>query len=638
MTVEPATLDFDDGQPACRRYGDVYASRDGALAQARHVFLGGNDLPARWAGREQYVIVETGFGLGVNFLAAWQCWRDDPRRPRRLHFVSIERHPLAADDLLRAVPEALRPLAAPLAAQWPLPLPGLHRLEFDDARVVLTLALGDAGELVPQLVLGADAFFLDGFAPDRNPAMWSPPLLKALARLARPAATLATWCTAAAVREALAASGFTVGRRPGFGRKREMLAARFEPRWKLRRHEPPLPRTGERRALVVGAGLAGCAAAQALARRGWQVEVVDAGAAAAGGASALPWGLLHPQLARDDNVLARLTRAGFLLGTAQLASLRNAASLWRPAGVLQQARNDAEVEAMAATLRALPMPPSYVRWLDAAEATLQLGLRPRRGGYWFERGGIVSAQRWCRAMLDAAAVPLHGGVAVRSLEASADGWRLRDAQGGDLGAAPVLIVAAALASPALLPITAAVRPVRGRLSIVGSKALAGLRAGLAGDGYAVLAPDGFAAAGASYEFEPEAGSRWALDDDIHRGNLQRLQRLLAQPVAAQVTGLFDGLRCVAHDRLPLAGPVADEAAANARAGELRGAQFADLPRLPGLYASFAFGSRGLALAPLAAELIAAQLEGEPWPIERDLAAAIDPARFHLRRLRSARTS
>jgi tRNA 5-methylaminomethyl-2-thiouridine biosynthesis bifunctional protein len=231
IPIEPADLEFDDsGNAFSRRYGDVYASRDGALGQARHVFLGGNALPSRWAQREQFVIFETGFGLGVNFLATWQQWRDDPLRPRRLHFVSVELHPPRADDLRRAA-APLESIAAELAAAWPLPLPGLHRLEFEDGGVVLTLGFGDAAALVPRLALGADAFFLDGFAPDRNPVMWSAPLLKSLARMARRSATLATWCTARTVRDALAASGFVVERRAGFGHKRAMLAARFEPRW-----------------------------------------------------------------------------------------------------------------------------------------------------------------------------------------------------------------------------------------------------------------------------------------------------------------------------------------------------------------------------------------------------------------------
>jgi tRNA 5-methylaminomethyl-2-thiouridine biosynthesis bifunctional protein len=154
----------------------------------------------------------------------------------------------------------------------------------------------------------------------------------------------------------------------------------------------------------------------------------------------------------------------------------------------------------------------------------------------------------------------------------------------------------------------------------------------------VRAPDGTVGAGASYEFAPETGgdAGCASVEEIHRGNLQRLGRLLADAAPVEVTGVFDGVRCVSHDRLPLAGPVADEAAAMAQAASLRGAHLADLPRLAGLFATFALGSRGLTLAPLAGELIAAQVEGEPWPVERDLAAAIDPARFLLRRLRGGR--
>lgn len=642
--VEPAALEFDaGGHPYSSRYGDVYASRDGALGQARHVFLGGNELPLRWAGRGQFVVLETGFGLGTNFLAAWQAWRDDPERPGRLHFVSVERHPLAAADLQRAAPAPLQPLALQLAAQWPLPLPGLHRLPFEGERVVLTLALGDAAELLPQLLLGADAFFLDGFAPDRNPAMWSPPLVKALARLARPGATLATWCTAGAVREALAASGFAVQRRRGYGHKREMLAARFEPRWKLRRREPPLPYAGDRQAVIVGAGLAGCAAAQALARRGWQVELLDAGGEPAGGASALPWGLLHPQVSPDDNLLARLTRAGFLLGRRQLAQPHCADGLpiWHECGVLQQAGDDGQADAMRQAMARLDLPPQYVQWLEAEAAAQRAGVALRRGGLWFGHGGVVSSRRWCEAMLESAPgrIALRPGSRAARLIRGADGWRVEDHCGRTLGAAPVLVVAAALASPELIGLQCApVRPVRGRLSLLRAGDLASLRVGLAGDGYAVRGPDGSVGVGASYEFAPagagEAG--YASDEAIHRGNLQRLQRLLADPGPVGIAGTFDGVRCVARDRLPLAGQVADEAAALARAQSLGGAQLADLPRRPGLYASFALGSRGLTLAPLAGELIAAQLEGEPWPVERDLAAAIDPARFLLRRLRSGR--
>ena len=240
MTVEPAALSYDGhGTPTSERYGDVYASRDGALGQARHVFLGGTATAERWRGRPQFVILENGFGLGVNFLAAWQAWRAEPARPHRLHFVSIERHPLPASALVEATPPELAELAAQLAAQWPRPIAGLHRCEFESGRVVLTLAFGDARALAPALRLGADALFLDGFAPDRNPEMWEPALLRSLARLVRPDSRVATWSTARPVRDALAVAGYQLELVAGFGRKRQMLVGRYAPRYAVRRHDRP---------------------------------------------------------------------------------------------------------------------------------------------------------------------------------------------------------------------------------------------------------------------------------------------------------------------------------------------------------------------------------------------------------------
>ena len=232
MPLEAACLTLAaNGTPFSPIYNDIYHSSAGAHAQANHVFLAGNGLPERWAQRAQFSIVETGFGLGLNFLATWQAWRDDPRRCRTLHFVSLEKHPLAVADLAQvhaAWPE-LAPLAEELRRHWPALEAGAHELEFDGGRVRLTLYFGDAVTLLPTLDTAADAFYLDGFSPAKNPELWSPALCGLLARLAQPGATLATWSVAGGVRRALAAAGFVVARRPGFAGKRQMLVGRFGP-------------------------------------------------------------------------------------------------------------------------------------------------------------------------------------------------------------------------------------------------------------------------------------------------------------------------------------------------------------------------------------------------------------------------
>ena len=164
--VATGTLDFDeDGTPRSPDYGDVYHARAGAWAQAEHVFLRGNGLPQRWQGRRRFTVLETGFGLGNNFLATWQAWRLSPQRPERLDFISVEKHPLRRDDLARAhrgrhSPEA-QPLVDALLAAWPPLTPDIHTLLFDGGRVRLLLVFADIADAVPELVAGVDAFFLE---------------------------------------------------------------------------------------------------------------------------------------------------------------------------------------------------------------------------------------------------------------------------------------------------------------------------------------------------------------------------------------------------------------------------------------------------------------------------------------------
>src|SRR4051812_32352634 len=204
-TVEPGRFELREATPYSPAFADVYHSAAGGLAQARHVFLAGNGLPQRWRSRERFVILETGFGFGVNFLATWRAWKDDPARPRRLHYVAIEKHPFTLADL-RALHDAypeVREEAAALHAAWPPLVSGSHRLELGD--VVLTLFFADVA-ILRDLRLAADAVYLDGFAPAKNPEMWTHSVMRALSRATADGATVATWSVASAVRDALHAT------------------------------------------------------------------------------------------------------------------------------------------------------------------------------------------------------------------------------------------------------------------------------------------------------------------------------------------------------------------------------------------------------------------------------------------------
>ena len=632
--IIPPTPAFDAaGTPYSPEYGDVYHSGDSGPGQARHVFLGGNNLPARWAGGRVFTVLETGFGFGLNFLATWAAWRADTARPERLHFVSIEKHPFAREELatLHARYPEFAPLAAQLQAVWPLPLPGLHRLHFEDGRVTLTLALGDIAGVLPKLRLAADAIYLDGFAPDRNPDMWTPAVMKALARLARPGATAATYTTARAVRDSLAAAGFAPELRPGFGRKRQMLAARFSPPRPPRHAPTAAPHWSERRAIVIGAGLAGAAVAERLTARGWAIELIERHAGPAAEASGMPAGIFHPQVSRDDSILSRLTRAGVLYALDRWRALEAAGHglTWGHCGVLQVAKDARDEARMAAAVRALGFPAGYADFLPRGAAAACTGVDVSAGGWWFPESGWMQPGALVNAQLAAAdsgsRLVRHFGRAVHALARGGDCWEARAEDGATIASAPVVVLANSHDAARLVPLGAPLRRVRGQLTVLPAGSLPRLGAALAGLGHLVPTGNGAAVAGATYDFEDEDAEP---SEEGHAGNLARLERLLPGSAAhldpARLAGAV-GFRCVAPDRLPLIGAMPDIQAArpDARA----------IPRLHGLYGALGYASRGLTWAALGGELIASAIEGEPLPLESDLADAVDPARFALRHAR-----
>ncbi len=221
------TLDWQDGQPFCTRFGDVYFSCDSGLEETRHVFLRGNRLPERFAALsagQSFTIGETGFGTGLNFLCAWQLFEQLAPPDAELDFVSVEKFPLQTEELRAALalwPE-LHAYATSLLAQWPQITPGWNQWSFAGGRMRLVLAYCDVLQALPEFA-AANAWFLDGFSPARNPEMWAQPVLDAIAHASHPGATLATYTSAGWVRRGLQQAGFSVEKAEGFGRKREML-------------------------------------------------------------------------------------------------------------------------------------------------------------------------------------------------------------------------------------------------------------------------------------------------------------------------------------------------------------------------------------------------------------------------------
>ena len=663
--------------PACSPFGanptearvagawaDSHLAPASALARAHQVYIKGNDLPGRWQGRSRFVVLEIGFGLGHNFLATWDTWRRDPQRCDRLHFVAIENHPARLQDLQQAhahahaqsappAPPALPALSAQLLNSWPVLTPNVHRLEFDSGRVTLLLALGDVAELLPGLRTSADAFFLNGFAPACNPDMWQLRILKALYRQAAPGATLAACSTAPALHADLTTAGFAPVLASRADGSADFTRAVHRPRAALRARSVAasngsagIPRT----AVVIGAGLAGAAAAQALAHQGLQVTVLETCAEAASRASGNAVGLFHGTVNGDDGRHARLHRAAALMAERIYASAITQGVPGQQAGLLRLEQRPGGLADMEALIARQGWPVNYVQALSAAAASQRAGVPLSLPAWFYPGGGWISPPLWVQAALLTKGVALLLNRSVQMLQRVGAQWQALGGQGQLLAQSDVVVLAHAQSAAVLVQrLGHAAWPLhstQGQLTQVPCPSGFQLQLPVAGDGYVVqlaagqnsanaAASNGHLWCGASSTVGEPSGEAWpAVTADAHWQNLQRLHRLTSLPVPQPLPALGGraGWRLHTSDGLPIAGQMP---LLQWPAGQ-RQDQPRLLPREPGLFVLTALGARGLTLAPLLAQLVAAQAVGAPWPLEQDLADAVDPARWRVRSFRKGR--
>ena len=671
--IQPAQLTFSpEGTPISTLFSDIYYSADGGPGQAQHVFVQGNNLAERWARRRNFTVLENGFGAGLNFLTTWAAWHNDPQRPDKLHYLATDLHPLPEQDLalLHAPWPELELFAAALRSAWPLLVAGFHRLEFADGHVVLTLMLGDSEKNLRKLNAHVDAFYLDGFDPNKNPQMWSASLLHRCEQLAAADATFATWCVAGQVRKALNEAGFITEKRPGFGRKREMLVGKVAERRNLPRPAPP---PQDRHVVIIGAGLAGCASAERLAARGWQVDLFDRHAAPAEEASGNLAGIVRPLLTRDDSHAARLSRACFLYllrqwqGLNQKLNQTDVSPRGKLNGFFQLAHGASEAAHQREWLAESGLPSQYVQFIEQSIASQYLGANTPQGGYWFPSGGWINPPSLCQAWLKAGGhnIRFHANSEISHLQYHADQWQLLDVNQQCLARASHVIfatgaqgfqpttahnathiathnathIATKLTSISEILAGLPIQPVRGQVSHIAAGKLPALKHAISGDGYLTPAVDGLHCLGASYIKDASQDAQTTLSYHEHAENLQRLSRMLLDSALnstlppAELAGRV-GLRATTPDHLPLVG-----ALPNLKADFTQDTRLKDFPRQTGLYGLLGAGSRGLVWTALLAEQLASLINAEPLPLEKDLSDAVDPARFALRQCaRASRTN
>jgi len=623
--------DINGQAPRSVFFDDIYFSGDGP-AETAHVFLAGNGLPTRFEHATRFSIGELGFGTGLNFLCAWDAWEKAAKPPgAKLSFFSVEAFPIAPDDLVRAHLNwpALARLSAALRAVMAPPHRGFHRIEIA-CDVTLTLFIGDAADALSALEGAIDAWFLDGFSPAKNPAMWAPDLMRKIACASNDGASVATFTVAGDVRRSLSGAGFTVEKRPGFGRKREMLTgALMQKPARLSRRKPWFTAANPQRfnpgasVGVIGAGIAGASLAHALTRVGFCPTVYETNAPASG-ASGNPAGIIMARLDAADTPDGRFHESAYLHVLRLLNSLNDNAdgNIYRPCGVTQLAVNDEDAAKRDKRLARKALPDG---WMEQ-----------RGDGVHFPQGGVVDPTAFVRALLGATRVVQAQIVKLSTIN---NQWALKTGTGETLCHDAVIIAngldALCFSQVRSLPLSGAA----GQIDWF-PEARAPDHALVFGP-YAAPAPQGGLVIGATYERtqhrKPPPASALASQSNI----------AAVAPYIGDIAATLDigaarpraSMRAVTPDGMPVAGPVPDWGFfSGAYDGVRHGRREAFAPGqyLPGLYILSGLGSRGLVTAPLAAAMIAAEMTGEPAPLAPETAETLHPARFFIRALKHAK--
>ena len=664
--LTPADVSWtDQGEPVSRRYGDCYYSALNGLEETNYVFIQGNALEQRWQQFKQpaFVIGETGFGTGLNFIVTLQHWLAKAPATSHLVFVSAELHPLRKEDMQRSARRwpALAPLYDALLTQYPALTPGIHRLTFE--RVTLLLLFGDASEMfaalratdLPLLSHRAspkfDAWFLDGFAPAKNPQLWQDVLFQQLACLSQPGTTLATFSAAGDMRRALERAGFQVSKQPGYGNKREMVVAQFVQPGSITSQAKPLDTIPwhipvrkasaiSRTVTVIGAGIAGCNTAHAFAHAGYQVTLLEQEMEVAAGASGNLQAVLYNKLSAQDDAFAQFNFASFqyALSFYRQLLLRHPSLPIHFCGVLQLALDAKEQRFQQGLFQLAGHYPDLLRVVSQQEASELAGIAVNSGGLFFPGAGWMSPRTVCQALLEHRNIDVKFNHTITTMSHDGTAWSLF--QQDACGHRDAIVIIAnghhcqQFETTHWLPI----KLLRGQVTHVAPTASSRqLKTVISGKGYVSPATAHWQTFGATYN-APRAD--FSLLQEDHAENWQHLAENSAALAANWQRDELNAGRChlrtATPDYLPLCGPVPVRDQFFQQYAALRHHANAIIPEAgdyyPGLYLVGGLGSRGMTWAPLCAALLVHQVSGWPLPLPASLAKALNPARFLIRHL------
>ena len=614
-TLTNANLLWDaDGLPHSVDYDDIYYSKADALGESTHVFIHGNDLPARFARlqHQHFVVGELGFGSGLNFLNCCQQWCDSAPPAATLHYLACELHPFTLTDMQRLLtrfPQLARYRDA-LLQLYPDHTAGVHQLvlRLPQHRICLTLLFGDANSMLAnygqQFPFSVDAWFLDGFSPRLNPQLWHAGLMQRLAQLSHAGTTVASYSVAGGLRSALKDAGFVCEKRKGFAgtgftSKRHMLAAVLP-------GLPLLPQPANRSVCIIGGGLSGCSTAYALAETGWQVTVLERSGTLAPAGSGNLQGVLHCKPGAADSVDNQFNLHAYLFAQRHYAALQPLGLEWHQCGMLHVGVDAEQLRRFERIGNSGRFDQQIMQQVDAAQASALAGIELSRACLYFPLSGWLSPSALCQFYSQHAAITVHTGVTASALQQGADNrWSITTANGSSMSADCVVLCNAAdvyeFEQCRRLPIICN----RGQVDVYESTPATMIRTVLCGQGYLTPSTGGRQSLGGSYFVEATSAEQ---NRQTHLRLLSRMDAAMAEQLAVQ-RPLQQRVaeRCQTPDRMPLAGLILSDA--------------------PGLYINAAHGSNGLARTPISAAWLASRMNNTPAPLADTLGNLLDPARF-----------
>ncbi len=596
----------EDGTPEAAAHGDIYYALGSGLEETREVFLKACGLPERWERRERFVIAELGFGTGLNFLAAWSLWQKHrPSAAAHLHFVSFEGFPLDREEAVRALenwPE-LSKLTEQLLAKWPHRARGIRRIDWPEDGITLTLHIDEIASALPASRFVADAWFLDGFSPAKNTEMWDASLYPMIAERSAQGAKVGTYTVAGHVRRGQSEAGFTVSKKPGHGRKRERLEAVYEqePRilWDHYGIRPMI--APPKRVAVHGAGIAGLCMAEALARRGVEVTIFDPASELASGASGNPLALVMPRLDADDNTTARLLIDAYLHARQFYSGVPGAEF-----GEVRQLPRD-ERDA-ARFQKVLSDPPFPLEDLEAIAGD----------GMLHKNAVIIRPREVINHLASIPGITFKLGKPPREVSRRNEEF-------------DALIIASGMAANEVAP-WLSLKPKRGQIEHLGGATRTN-PAAIASGHYAITTGTERlwgATFEASGDAEISSGAR-----EENNSKLEALAPWMAREARQRKQTSRASIRATTADRLPIAGALPDYKTSQALFAPFAKGQTvkAHAPLKDGLFVMTGLGTRGFTWAPWLADIIAAQMFGEPAPATQKTLEAIAPMRLLLRAIK-----